>query len=102
MGCSREQIITDYTRSHHFVCSNRHYELTGQLPYRVLSKEDREVLGAKREYIIGLMDFIDEEFGGIFKYLDTIGFDTRWRRKLSEPQNVHTELINIDTQDTTI
>ena len=61
VGCTREQIIDDYTRSHHFVCSNRHYELTGQLPYRVLSKKDREYLGAKREYIIGLMDFIDEE-----------------------------------------
>ena len=53
-----------------FVCSTRHYELTGQLPYRSLSKNDRDFLGAKREYMIGMMDHIDKQYGGVFEYLD--------------------------------
>ena len=47
VGCSREEIIADYTRSHSFVCSNRHYELTGQLPYRSLSKNDRDFFSTR-------------------------------------------------------
>ena len=88
VGCSREEIIADYTRSHSFVCSNRHYELTGQLPYRSLSKNDRDFLGAKREYMIGMMDHIDKQYGGVFEYLDSIGFDERWRNRLNQSPHI--------------
>ena len=89
LGVDRETIIKDYTASHYFNRKKRRFVRLGFFLFiygkRQLKKVLIKLLTAKKEYITFLLDFIDEQYGGIINYCKKeLGIDDEYIKKLRE------------------
>ena len=85
-GVSVKDCVEDYHRSDAWGVSKEHYNQIsgGKGPAFIahLTPALISALRAPKAYIQEANEFIEKEFGGVEKYLDKIGFDESWRKKL--------------------